>query len=207
MIWRNWGAEDPQAWRLIGDASRLAFADRGRYMADSDYVPMPTEGLVAADYLEARANLLEGEAALEEVSPGSPEFDHALWADDEALELPSTSHISIVDSYGNVLSMTTTIENAFGSRLMTGGFLLNNEAHRFLLPQPPRRGADCQPAGAGQAAAFLDGADYRDEGRRAGAGDRLRPEAAGSSAMWQSRSSPGPTGAWTCSRRWPCRMR
>ena len=126
------GPEDPQAWRIIGDASRLAFADRGRYMADSDYVQMPTAGLVDEGYLASRAELLSGETALESVAPGSPEFDHALLlADDESIELPSTSHISIVDQYGNVLSMTTTIENAFGSRLMVRGFLLNNELTDF----------------------------------------------------------------------------
>lgn len=126
------GPDDPQAWRLIGDASRLAFADRGRYMADSDYVPVPVQGLLAADYLAARAELLTGDTALTDVIPGKPEFDHALnWADDQAIELPSTSHISIVDAKGNVLSMTTTIENGFGSRLMVGGFLLNNELTDF----------------------------------------------------------------------------
>ncbi|WP_424971401.1 gamma-glutamyltransferase [Dinoroseobacter sp. S76] len=126
------GAENPEAWRLIGDASRLAFSDRGRYMADSDYVPVPTQGLVAPAYLAERAALLDTDAALESVSPGSPEFDHALlWADDESIELPSTSHISIADQYGNALSMTTTIENGFGSRLMVRGFLLNNELTDF----------------------------------------------------------------------------
>jgi gamma-glutamyltranspeptidase/glutathione hydrolase len=122
----------PQAMRLMGDASRLAFADRGRYMADSDFVPMPTKGLVSADYISERAKLLNGSTALTEVLPGNPEYSHAsLWADDVSLELPSTSHISIVDSYGNALSMTTTIENGFGSRLMTNGFLLNNELTDF----------------------------------------------------------------------------
>ena len=126
------GAGAPEAWRLIGDASRLAFADRGRYMADSDYVPVPTAGLVDPGYLARRAGLLGGGDALPEVSPGDPEFDHSLnWADDAAIELPSTSHISIVDQYGNALSMTTTIENAFGSRLMVRGFLLNNELTDF----------------------------------------------------------------------------
>ncbi|MCA0905426.1 gamma-glutamyltransferase [Ruegeria marisrubri] len=126
------GPESAEAWRLIGDASRLAFADRGRYMADSDFVPMPTKGLVDPAYLSQRAKLLNTEGALADVGPGQPEFDHALnWADDVSLELPSTSHISIVDSYGNVLSMTTTIENGFGSRLMTNGFLLNNELTDF----------------------------------------------------------------------------
>ena len=126
------GPEDPNVWRLIGDASRLAFADRGRYMADSDFVPMPTEGLTAPAYLDERAALLSGETALTDVSAGTPEWDHAiLWADDTSLELPSTSHISIVDQYGNALSMTTTIENGFGSRLMVRGFLLNNELTDF----------------------------------------------------------------------------
>lgn len=126
------GPDSPEAWRLIGDASRLAFADRGRYMADTDFVPMPTQGLVAPAYLSGRAEFLDTGAALAEVSPGNPEFDHAgLWADDESLELPSTSHISIVDRYGNALSMTTTVENGFGSRLMVRGFLLNNELTDF----------------------------------------------------------------------------
>ena len=126
------GPESAESWRLIGDASRLAFADRGRYMADSDFVPMPTRGLVDAGYLAERARLLEGEAALESAAPGNPIFDHAgNWAEDVSLELPSTSHISIVDQYGNALSMTTTIENFFGSRLMTNGFLLNNELTDF----------------------------------------------------------------------------
>ena len=96
------------------------------------FVPMPTAGLVAPDYLATRAELLQGDDALPEVAPGSPEWDHALlWADDESLELPSTSHISIVDANGNALSMTTTIENGFGSRLMVRGFLLNNELTDF----------------------------------------------------------------------------
>ncbi|MHA6264841.1 gamma-glutamyltransferase [Arenibacterium sp. CAU 1754] len=126
------GPSNPESWRLIGDASRLAFADRGRFMADADYVPMPTKGLVDPAYLAERGQLLAGDDALPEVAPGNPEFDHASnWADDEAIELPSTSHISIVDQYGNVLSMTTTIENAFGSRLMVRGFLLNNELTDF----------------------------------------------------------------------------
>ena len=125
-------SNDPQTLRLVGDASRLAFADRGRYMADSDFVPMPTKGLLAQDYLSERAKLLNGPDALTEAVPGNPEYSHAsLWADDVSLELPSTSHISIVDRFGNALSMTTTIENSFGSRLMAHGFLLNNELTDF----------------------------------------------------------------------------
>ena len=118
--------------RLIGDASRLAFADRGRYMADSDYVPVPVQGLVDPAYLAERAAALSSQTALTDVAPGSPAFDHALnWADDASIELPSTSHFVIVDAAGNVASMTTTIENGFGSRLMVRGFLLNNELTDF----------------------------------------------------------------------------
>lgn len=126
------GPEDVEVRRLIGDASRLAFADRGRYLADSDFVPVPVTGLLDPAYLGSRAALLRGDDALPEVSAGSPEFDHALnWADGAAIELPSTSHVSIVDAMGNVASMTTTIENGFGSRLMAAGFLLNNELTDF----------------------------------------------------------------------------
>ena len=131
------GPDDPESWRIIGDATRLAFADRGRYMADSDFVPMPTKGLIDPAYLEERAGIIEGDRmdpgkALESVEPGMPAFDHAmLMGDDQSIEFPSTSHISIIDADGNVLSMTTTIENGFGSRLMTNGFLLNNELTDF----------------------------------------------------------------------------
>ena len=126
------GPLDPGVRRLMGDAARLAFADRGRYLADSDYVPVPVRGLLDPDYMAGRAALLSGDMALEDVEAGNPAFDHALnWAPDQSIEFPSTSHISIVDAAGNVASMTTTIENGFGSRLMVGGFLLNNELTDF----------------------------------------------------------------------------
>jgi gamma-glutamyltranspeptidase/glutathione hydrolase len=126
------GPQDLTVRRLMGDAARLAFADRGRYLADSDYVPVPVKGLLDPAYLAERAKLLAGDDALPEVSPGNPAFDHALlWSDDLSIELPSTSHVSIVDSFGNVASLTTTIENGFGSRVMVAGFLLNNELTDF----------------------------------------------------------------------------
>jgi len=94
---------------------------------------MPTKGLVDPPYLDIRAGLIEEtDVALDTIAPGEPAWDHAmLWADDQSIELPSTSHISIVDRYGNALSMTTTIENGFGSRLFVHGFLLNNELTDF----------------------------------------------------------------------------
>ncbi|MGB1319657.1 MAG: gamma-glutamyltransferase [Vibrio gallaecicus] len=129
---KSWGPDDARSWQVLADASRLAFADRGMYMADQDYVPVPTQGLVSTDYLKERAQLITAGKALDSVSAGSPPWDHAmLRSQDISIELPSTSHFNIVDSDGNVISMTTTIENAFGSRLMVRGFLLNNELTDF----------------------------------------------------------------------------
>jgi len=127
------GPDDPTSWRLIGDATRLAFADRGRYMADSDYVDMP-EGLLNADYLAERARLLERPNALppEQVAPGEPPWDDAqLRLDGLELEQPATSHFVIIDGEGNIASVTASIESAFGSRLMAAGFLLNNQLTDF----------------------------------------------------------------------------
>ena len=126
------GPSSPEAWRLIGDATRLAFADRDRFVADLDFVPVPVEGLLAPGYLDERARLLRGDDALPEVVPGQPEFDHALlWADHEGPDMPATSHVSIVDGDGNALAMTTTIVSGFGSRIFVRGFLLNNELVAF----------------------------------------------------------------------------
>ncbi len=128
------GPENVESWRIIGDAQRLAFADRERYVADTDFQPLPTKGLLDKSYLGERAKLLDGDKALakDAVKAGEPEWDHAmLLGRDAAIELPSTSHFVIVDKEGNVVSMTTTIENGFGSRLMTNGFLLNNELTDF----------------------------------------------------------------------------
>lgn len=132
---KGWGADSAKSWQVIADASRLAFADRGKFMADQDYVPMPTSGLLDADYLKQRASLIQVGKALPEVSAGDPPWSHAMKLSmDESIELPSTSHFNIVDKQGNVVSMTTTIENAFGSRLMVRGFLLNNELTDFSFP-------------------------------------------------------------------------
>jgi len=126
------GATSAQSWRLIGDASRLAFADRGRYLADEDFVPVPTTGLVERSYVWQRAELLKGTRALDAVEPGNPKWDHAMdWGVEATFEQASTTHLSIVDGYGNALSMTSSIENAFGSRVMVAGFLLNNQLTDF----------------------------------------------------------------------------
>ena len=120
------------AWHHYVEAARLAYADRGKYMADSDFVNMPTEGLIDPEYLAARAALIDPRASMGEAQPGMPEWDETrLWSPDMSLDRPGTSHFVIVDRHGDMISMTTTIETGFGSRVMTGGFLLNNELTDF----------------------------------------------------------------------------
>ena len=120
------------ATHLIAEAERLAYADRERYLADSDFVPVPLAGLIAPEYLATRAALVRANRSLGRAPPGKPPgAPLAELADDAALELPSTSHFSIVDAEGNAVAMTTSIEFAFGSRQMVRGFLLNNQLTDF----------------------------------------------------------------------------
>ncbi len=127
------GPRDPESWRIIGDATRLAFADRERYLADADFVSIP-KGLLNRDYLNARAELIRRPTALpkEAVTAGDPPWDRAeVRRNGISLEVPSTTHFVVVDASGNVASMTSSIENGFGSRVMVGGFLLNNQLTDF----------------------------------------------------------------------------
>ncbi|MEM7522296.1 MAG: gamma-glutamyltransferase [Pseudomonadota bacterium] len=119
-----------EAWRRYVAASRLAYADRGLYMADSDFVKMP-EGLLNRAYLAERAKLISIKTA-GEAAPGEPPWkEGALRAPDTDAERPGTTHFVIRDSKGDLLSMTSTIETGFGSRLMANGYLLNNELTDF----------------------------------------------------------------------------
>ena len=129
---KGYGQDNPTSWRLLGDATRLAFADRGRYVADSDFITVPVAGLIDKVYLAERAQLLDRDTALEAAPVGSPAFSHGLnLGDDLDLSLPATSHISIFDSFGNVAVMTSSIENGFGARIMANGYLLNNQLTDF----------------------------------------------------------------------------
>jgi len=120
----------------LSEAGRLAFADRDVYMADPAFFTPPA-GLLDVDYLRERSGLIRSDASLVVAAPGTPpdrvrSADKAALGRSDALEFPSTSHFSIVDRWGNAVAMTTTIEDGFGSRLMTqGGFLLNNELTDF----------------------------------------------------------------------------
>ncbi|MCA0451635.1 MAG: gamma-glutamyltransferase, partial [Proteobacteria bacterium] len=123
------GQPAEQAVHLLAEAGRLAFADRNAFVADPDFVPWP-RGLLAPDYLRARAAMI-GERSLGEAWPGTPLDAAAAPAGDRSPERPATAHLSVVDADGGAVAMTTSIEDAFGSRQMVRGFLLNNQLSDF----------------------------------------------------------------------------
>lgn len=141
---------------LFSEVGRLAFSDRSIYMADSDFIPVPTAALLNPLYLQERSQLIRPYSSLGTATPGqlpnlqSSGLDQvsyvACFSDTECVEIPpspqnwgigqagefpSTTHISIVDRFGNAVSITTSIEDTFGSRLMVRGFLLNNQLTDF----------------------------------------------------------------------------
>jgi gamma-glutamyltranspeptidase/glutathione hydrolase len=122
---------------FISEAGRLAYADRGVHMADPAYF-QPPSGLLDAEYLRARSRLISTTGSIGRAKAGTPPA-RAARANVEygvagPAEFPSTSHVSIVDGDGGAVAVTATIENAFGSRLMTeSGFLLNNELTDFAF--------------------------------------------------------------------------
>lgn len=117
-------AKDEKGWYLLSQASRLAYADRDKYEGDPAFVPVPTAGLLAPDYLAKRAALI-GETA-QPVTYGIPAGAPKV-GPDHTLEPGGTSHIVIVDADGNALSMTTTVESIFGNGHFVGGFFMNNQ--------------------------------------------------------------------------------
>ncbi|MGY4024472.1 gamma-glutamyltransferase [Aeromonas rivuli] len=119
----------PQAIHLYSEAARLAFADRNQYVADMDFVSVPVAGMLDKGYLAQRGALIS-DKSMGMAKPGTPPMAIARGLD-ATPELPSTSHISIVDEQGMAVSMTSSIEDGFGSRLMVNGYLLNNELTDF----------------------------------------------------------------------------
>ncbi|MBB5211648.1 gamma-glutamyltransferase [Microbulbifer hydrolyticus] len=115
---------------LFAEASELAFADRNTYAADSDFIDVPARALVAPHYLAQRAKLINMEKA-QPARPGVPGEFAGKRLKAKSPEMPNTSHLSVVDKYGNAVSMTTSIETGFGSRLLVKGFLLNNQLTDF----------------------------------------------------------------------------
>lgn len=125
--------ESTDFYHRFTEASRLAFADRNTYLGDPDFVEVPTNELVAPDYLAARSRLIDPHRAMPTAAPGQPQgpAKAAAYRQANSPERISTSQLCIVDAQGNALTMTTSVEGAFGSRLMVGGFLLNNQLTDF----------------------------------------------------------------------------
>ncbi|MDF2180003.1 gamma-glutamyltransferase [Aliiglaciecola sp. CAU 1673] len=127
---QNMQPNSVQAVHLFTQASKLAFADREYYVADSDFNDLPIMALLDKDYLKSRAALISPERDMGLAHPGEP-YEQLTTAEDVAYEIPNTSHFSIIDKQGNAVSMTTSIEMAFGSALMVDGFMLNNQITDF----------------------------------------------------------------------------
>lgn len=119
--------DSPTAWHLIVEAQRLAYADRERYLADPDFVDVPVAGLLAPDYLAARAQLVSTERTMPTVAPGNPAGVKVALADGPKQVENGTSHFAVIDRNGMAATLTSTIESAFGSGLMVNGYFLNNE--------------------------------------------------------------------------------
>ena len=125
----------PEAVHLISEAERLAYADRAQYLADADFVPVPVQGLLDPGYLASRAALI-GERSMGTAQPGTPAGIQVAYAPDRSPLRISTSQVVAVDDQGGAVSMTTTVESAFGSHLMVQGFLLNNQMTDFsFIPE------------------------------------------------------------------------
>jgi gamma-glutamyltranspeptidase/glutathione hydrolase len=139
---------DAQGWYLFSQASRLMYVDRDRYYGDPDFVDVPMEGLLAPDYLDARARLINPDKAGPPPQPGKPKGAGAR-APDRTLEPGGTTHMVIVDKDGNAVSMTTTVESIFGDGRMVGGFFLNNQLTDFSFEPKDADGAPAANAVAG----------------------------------------------------------
>ncbi|MGZ8291103.1 MAG: gamma-glutamyltransferase [Telluria sp.] len=136
------GVVGAEAVHLFSEAGRLAYADRNRYAADTDFIPLPGRGipsLLDKGYLAKRAALI-GERSMGVATAGTPPGMEVAWGLDNAIETPSTSHLVVMDGSGAGLSMTTTVEDAFGSRQMVRGFMLNNQLTDFSFDSVDAQG-------------------------------------------------------------------
>ncbi|MDB5951084.1 MAG: ggt [Massilia sp.] len=146
------GVPGVDALHLFTEAGRLAYADRNRYAADTDFVPLPGRGvpdLIDKGYLGKRAALI-GEKSVGMAEPGNPFSVKVAWGTDTAIDNPSTSHLVVVDGNGAGLSMTTTVEDAFGSRQMVDGFILNNQLTDFSFDSIDKDGPVANRVQAGK---------------------------------------------------------
>lgn len=141
-------ALDPAALHLIAEAEKLAYADRDQYIADPDHTTVPT-GLLDPAYLGERRTAIDPSKTMAKAQAGYPPGMAKRGGLDATAESNGTSHVSIVDAAGNAVALTTSIENAFGSRLTAGGFLLNNQLTDFSFRPTDASGAPIANAVAG----------------------------------------------------------
>jgi gamma-glutamyltranspeptidase/glutathione hydrolase len=120
----------PESAHRFAESGRLTFADRARYLADPAFADVPVKALLAPAYLAARAQSIRAEASMGRAAAGELALKQSL-GEDTSVELPATTHLSIVDTEGNAVSLTSSVEAAFGSRIMVHGFLLNNQLTDF----------------------------------------------------------------------------
>ena len=125
----QYGPQDAQGWHLFIEASRLSYADRDLYVGDDAFVDVPTGPMLEEGYLKSRAGLISPDNAMASVEAGDPAGFKP--GTDLTPDSPGTSHFSIVDPYGNAVSMTTTVEGGFGSQRMAAGMMLNNQLTDF----------------------------------------------------------------------------
>lgn len=120
------------AVHFIAEAEKLAYADRGKFLGDPDFVHVPVEALLNAEYLRQRAKLIDPSYSMKVAKPGTLNDKKAdAQGTNVSVAYPSTSHFAIVDAEGRVVSMTTSVEAPFGSHLMAGGMILNNQLTDF----------------------------------------------------------------------------
>jgi gamma-glutamyltranspeptidase/glutathione hydrolase len=123
-----------EAYNIILEAESLAYADRNQYTGDTDFIDVPVKGMIDRDYLDARAKLIKPGTSMGKAPYGNPPSEIVLDnGEGLVLDIPSTTHFSITDKWGHVVSMTATVESMFGSRLMVEGFMLNNELTDFSI--------------------------------------------------------------------------
>ena len=128
-------SKDPKAWKYFAEAQRLVYADRDRYVADAEKVDVPINGLLHPEYLQNRAQLIQKNSAISEITAGDPwEYENdkgEMAGNDATYDAAGTTHFVIVDQQGNVVSMTSSVESIFGSTRMAGGMFLNNQLTDF----------------------------------------------------------------------------
>jgi gamma-glutamyltranspeptidase/glutathione hydrolase len=125
------GPENPVTWHLFLESQRLAYADRELYLADSDFISVPLKGLLDPSYIARRSALIDPNSTMTTVVAGVPEGAPQARADGDEPEEHGTTHFAVVGPDLTMISYTSTIEGAFGSGLMVGGFFLNNELTDF----------------------------------------------------------------------------